>query len=200
MTADIDRGVLYVRNKHSNCKLIGIGHLYGANALLNYLRAHRNENNFIGSHWQVRDTFIEKYAMSPIKELISKNLDEIARGCVQHKWTMQEITNPTQLKEFDDASTSKALGYKDAIDYYLNISSDKAIWDVQIPLISINSEDDPLIYHKGVPVHAHLKNNKLIFVLTRKGAHIGWVEGIFKLRRWYLNVVLEFILWISKSL
>lgn len=210
-TADIHRAVLYVRSKYPNCKLIGIGHSYGANSLVNYLAAHSKDNifiagisisnpyDFIGSHWQIRYRFIEKHAMYPIKELVSKNLDEIARGSANFKWSMQEIINATQLKEFDDAFMSKALGYKDAIDYYLNISSDKTIWDVQVPLISINAEDDPLVYHKGVPVQAHLKNNNLIFVLTRKGGHIGWVEGIFKLRRWYLAVVMEFILWILKS-
>ena len=209
---DIHCGVQYVTTKHPNAKLIGIGHSYGANCIVNYLAAYNKEKtivagisianpyDFVGSCWRIRGTIIEKYIMSGIKELVCKNLDEIARGCSLYKTSMQDIINTTKVKEFDDAFTSKAMGYKDAMDYYTNISSDKSVWDVQVPLMSINAEDDPFIYHKGVPISAHEKNDNLLFVVTRKGGHLGWIEGIFRLRRWYLPIVVDYIHWISKSI
>jgi len=207
---DVHAGVLHVLSKYPEAKLIGIGHSYGANGLVNYLGFHNEHKHFIAgisianpydftqSSKVIQGTIVEKYLMSGIKDLVKASLDTIHQGKERFKWTLEEILATKQLREFDDMVVAKVMGFDGASEYYDKISSEKRVWRVRVPLLSINSEDDPFIEFKGVPVDAHTENENLLFLITKRGAHIGWIEGIFKLQRWYLSVTIDFIKWISK--
>lgn len=208
---DIHAAVLYVKSKYPDAKLIGIGHSYGANAIVNYLGFHNTEKNFLAgisianpydfpkASALTRGTIIEKYLMTGIKEIVRNNLDTLTQHSERYKWSVEEMQRAKQLREFDNAFVAKIMGMKDADDYYDKISSEKRVWNVEVPLLSINAEDDPFVDFKGVPIDAHKKNKNLLFIVTKKGAHIGWVGGLFKLNRWYLSVVRDYITWITEN-
>lgn len=51
--------------------------------------------------------------------------------------------------------------------------------------------------YNGIP-KALSENNQTIVLITPSGGHLGWVEGIFKLKRWYIKPVIEFLNVIQK--
>ena len=55
------------------------------------------------------------------------------------------------LSEFDDMITSALYGFKDSKDYYHKISSARVLHNLRIPLLGINSEDDPILGRDNLP-------------------------------------------------
>lgn len=55
------------------------------------------------------------------------------------------------LSEFDDIITSALYGFKDSKDYYNQISSARVLHNLRIPLLGINSEDDPILGRDNLP-------------------------------------------------
>ena len=49
-------------------------------------------------------------------------------------------------------NTKPMYGFKDAWDYYAQISSCRVIPDIKVPCLSINSIDDPITGPKSLPV------------------------------------------------
>ena len=108
----------------------------------------------------------------------------------------------TTLGQFDEAVTRLAGGssppfpFPTADDYYVWASSHKVLGDVKVPLLALNSDDDPIV--SVLPIHEG--NNVLspwvVFATTQGGGHLGWFEeGSVPghPRRWYRRPVLEWL-------
>jgi predicted alpha/beta-fold hydrolase len=64
--------------------------------------------------------------------------------------------------------------------------------NIKIPLLIIQAKDDPVVEYNGIPKNLSSENQTIV-AITQSGGHIGWIEGIFNLRRWYIKPVLEFL-------
>ena len=206
---DMHQGVLYVKKKYPDAKLIAIGHSYGANTVTNYLAIHNKESNFIAgvsiaNPWDFnlcsvycKGRRVEKHLVADMKKIALAGSEDIKREAKYHQWSLDEILSGNTTDEFDTAFTCKAMGYKTRQEYYTDISSGLRIEDVKVPLFAINAEDDPLIDPRALPRKAHLSNKNLLFLVTKRGGHLGWVDGVFNLRRWHLPIVVDFVKWIA---
>jgi hypothetical protein len=58
---------------------------------------------------------------------------------------VKEIISIRTLKDFDDAYTSKAHGFKDASDYYKQSSSLQFLKNISIPTLLINAKNDSFL-------------------------------------------------------
>lgn len=208
---DMHHGVLYVKSKYPQAKLIAIGHSYGANTLTNYLAMYSQEKhivaavaianpfNLVISSQYAKGTVIERHLVRGLKEIISGGMEDIVSCSSHYGWSVPDILKSNTVQEVDDNFTSKLLGCKNAVDYYEMLSSGRRLKDVKVPFLLINAEDDPFIDPRGLPKDIHLKNKNILFVLTKKGAHIGWIEGVFRLKRWYVSLTTDFVKWIVEK-
>lgn len=208
---DMHHAVQFVKSKYPEAKLIAIGHSFGANTLVNYLARYNEETNMLAgvsianpfnlvlSSKFVRGTIIERHLVKGMKEIINGGLDNIMNSCSRYNLSISDLLKANTIEEIDSEFSCKVFGCKDDEEYYELISSGKRLKDVRVPLLLINAEDDPFISPKGLPRDAHVKNENLLFVRTQKGGHLGWVEGIFKLKRWYIPVVTDFVKWIAEE-
>ncbi|CAL1703610.1 unnamed protein product [Somion occarium] len=98
------------------------------------------------------------------------------------------------LTDFDNMITSKLYGFKDANDYYTRISSVKVLDNLRIPLLGINSKDDPILGKDNLPYTEASRNPWFVFATTEVGGHMGWFERQQdgSLKRWYVKPVKEF--------
>ena len=78
------------------------------------------------------------------------------------------------LVEFDDALTARIHGFAGAADYYSQSSSGRFVESVRIPLLLLSAADDPFIPPSCVP---RPKNPLVTVELSRRGGHLGFVEG-----------------------
>ncbi len=106
--------------------------------------------------------------------------------------SVEEINKIRTLKDFDDAYTSKAHGFSDALDYYEKSSSLQFLSGISVPSLIINALDDTFLSPECYPVKEAKANPDLFLEMTKYGGHVGF----FETRNVYYNEkrALEFIL------
>lgn len=81
------------------------------------------------------------------------------------------------LREIDEAMTAPLHGFASADDYYARSSSRRYLPGVQVPTLILRAEDDPLIPAGDIPYDLFEYNPVLFAGITKRGGHVGWVEG-----------------------
>jgi uncharacterized protein len=104
------------------------------------------------------------------------------------------------MEDFDQAFTRLAghnappFPFESAMDYYAWGSSHRVLPAVRIPLLAINSRDDPVV--REVPMNVD-GGGYVAIVITAGGGHLGWFEsaagGLFQLRRWMCAPLMEWL-------
>lgn len=88
-----------------------------------------------------------------------------------------EIESIKILKDFDDVYTSKAHGFKDAIDYHKKCSSLQFLKKITIPTLIINALNDSFLSPECFPVKEAKHNSNLHLEMPDYGGHVGFVDS-----------------------
>jgi uncharacterized protein len=89
--------------------------------------------------------------------------------------------------------TTPPFPFDSEVDYYIWASSHRGLGDIQVPFLTLNSADDPIV--QSVPEDA-AGNGFVAMSLTSKGGHLGWYEASDRMgeaRRWIKKPVLEWL-------
>lgn len=89
----------------------------------------------------------------------------------------QEMNSIKTLKDFDDVYTSKAHGFKDALDYYDKSSSLQFLKNISIPTLLINAENDSFLSLDCYPIEEAKANSNLYLEMPKYGGHVGFYDG-----------------------
>ena len=201
-TSDLHFAMRFIKKEYPITKIIGCGFSLGANILTKYCAEYKN-NVFDGIisianpycfittsnalHRSVLGKVYSRRIASNLKENILSNHSIFCNLEIYDKTEIEDIRD---LKEFDNICTSRAFQYKSGMDYYRHASSAKYIPDLDIYTLCLHSLDDPIAYFEGIPYHEILKNDKVVFVATSVGVHIGWFS--LGKERWFVDPVIEF--------
>ena len=90
------------------------------------------------------------------------------------KITNQEMTSIKTLKDFDDVYTSKAHGFKDALDYYEKSSSLQFLDNIKIPTLILNAKNDSFLSPECYPIKEAGSNPNLYLEMPDYGGHVGF--------------------------
>jgi predicted alpha/beta-fold hydrolase len=90
--------------------------------------------------------------------------------------SVKEIDNIKTLMDFDDAYTSKAHGFKNALDYYEKSSSLQFLHNIKTPTLVINALNDSFLSSDCYPVKAAKNNPNLYLEMPKHGGHVGFVD------------------------
>lgn len=90
--------------------------------------------------------------------------------------TLTQLKAMRRIREFDDAITSKAHGFTDALDYYRRCSGLPLLSQVRTPLLIIHAKDDPFMTPEVIPKAEDLPAC-VEYQLTEHGGHVGFVSG-----------------------
>jgi len=85
------------------------------------------------------------------------------------------------VREFDDAITAPAFGYRDAEDYYEHVGAKKVVDRVRVPMLMITAQDDPFVPYASFLKARVAENPCVDFVAPRHGGHCGFIsrfEGV----------------------
>jgi len=80
------------------------------------------------------------------------------------------------LKDFDDVYTSKAHGFKDALDYYKKASCLQFLPNIRIPSLIINALNDSFLSAECYPVKEAKNNPNLYLEMPKYGGHVGFIQ------------------------
>ncbi|GLD72354.1 monoacylglycerol lipase ABHD2-B-like protein [Lates japonicus] len=103
----------------------------------------------------------------------------------------------TSLMQIDDSIMRKFHGYSSLKEYYEKESCVHYIHKVTVPLLLVNSSDDPLVHQSllAIPRTLSEKMPNVIFVLTQHGGHLGFFEGAVLFPQpltWMDKVIVEY--------
>ncbi len=98
------------------------------------------------------------------------------------------------VREFDDAITGPAFGFKDAEEYYEASGAKRVIAQVRVPLLLMTAKDDPFVPYDSF-ARAKVGANPLVrFVVPEHGGHCGFISKWTGTERfWAEERVVEFM-------
>ena len=78
------------------------------------------------------------------------------------------------LRDFDEGVTAPMGGYINAEDYYRKCSSIHTASSINIPVLILSSNDDPIVDHSYLNITQ--KNPNLEHIITNYGGHLGFIQ------------------------
>ena len=111
-----------------------------------------------------------------------------------HEISKTDVKSIKTLKDFDDVYTSKAHGFKDALDYYERCSSLQFLRNIKIPTLVINALNDSFLSPECYPVKEAKQNPNLYLEMPKHGGHVAFInrKNVYYNERRGLEFVLEF--------
>lgn len=110
----------------------------------------------------------------------------------------QQLLATRTFREFDDLITGPLHGFKDAHDYYTQSSSIRFLDRIRVKTLLMNAWDDPFLPATVLERVREIAtaNADLYLEFSRRGGHVGWVEGNPWAQRYYMEE--RAVGWLSK--
>ncbi|RKP35075.1 Alpha/Beta hydrolase protein [Dimargaris cristalligena] len=108
---------------------------------------------------------------------------------------LASVAKSKTVRDFDDLVTRRVFGYATVQDYYTSASSGPYVPRVRIPLLCLNSLDDPVCSAQSIPYRAIRENPYTVLATTASGGHLGWFEAGSdgnRVRPWSIDPISEF--------
>jgi len=112
------------------------------------------------------------YAIRFKKNLVGKLKEKQKK--YPEKIVDSDIKGLVTLKDFDDIYTSRAHGFKDALDYYEQCSCLQFLPNIKIPALLLNAQNDSFLGPECFPIKEAEQNDKLYFEISKYGGHVGY--------------------------
>ena len=109
------------------------------------------------------------------------------------KLSIEELNSIKSLNDFDNTYTSKAHGFKNALDYYEKSSSLQFLPNIKTPTLIINALNDSFLSPECYPVKEAKENPNLYLEIPKYGGHAGFVDkkNVYYNERRALEFVME---------
>ena len=107
----------------------------------------------------------------------------------------QELLECENPLIFDEIFNAKLHGYRTATEYYRNISAVKTLSQIDIPVLCINSLDDPITPYQAIAYDDIRMNPNIFLIVTERGSHMAFIsnEKFTELKQWNLKPAFEFL-------
>jgi len=185
-TEDLDAVVQHVLSKgqYDNIYIKGIS--LGANMVLKYAGEGRELPTELksviavstpcdlkGSCGELLSLKNKHYAIRFLAHLKDKLKPKL--GQFPNDISVSDFDSIKTLKDFDDVYTSKAHGFKDALDYYEKASCLQFLLNIKVPSLIINALNDSFLSAECYPVKEAKHNPSLYLEMPKYGGHVGFV-------------------------
>ncbi len=186
-TEDLEAVIDYVISNYSYQTIIIKGFSLGGNVTLKYL----GEREYIpeqikagiaisvpcflyGSMLELHTFKNVLYAKRFKKHLLEKLKEKKQR--FPHLVSDKDFNNIKTLKDFDDFYTSKAHGFKDALDYYDKCSCLQFLNSIKTPAYILNAKNDSFLSQECFPVKIAEEHKYIHLEITDYGGHVGFYD------------------------
>ncbi len=211
---DIERALNVIRANpnYGKAKIFAIGYSYGANNLLLYLgdihSKFDKDHKIIEAAISISNPFDMKICqrlceyniisclVSYLERRNSRKIRKSMENCKNIKnMDMEELVNCYSVKKFDEIFSAKMYGNKSADDYYRHISSCEKMQYIDIPVLCINSYDDPMTPRDAIAYDEIKINPHLLLIVTDRGSHMSFIsnEKINEFHQWHFKPAFEFL-------
>jgi uncharacterized protein len=136
---------------------------------------------------------LDKSIASMMKQGFKEHLHEplFLQMCKEKGINSKKVLASKSIDEYNRNYSVILGGYKDVEEYKESASSYKVVKHINLPTLSINTTNDPIIPVHAVPVEDIQKTERFVQVILNSGDHTEYLSG-FKLERWVYSLMLEF--------
>ncbi|XP_068663379.1 embryogenesis-associated protein EMB8-like [Aristolochia californica] len=202
-TEDLRKVVNKLHKEHPEAPLFTVGTSIGANILVKYLGEEGENTPVAGaasicSPWDllVGDRFINrKFVQKIYDRMLTIGLQGYAQ---MHESILSRLANwegikkSRSIREFDNYATCLVGKFETVDSYYRHCSSACFVGNVAVPLLCINSLDDPLCTMEAIPWDECRTNKNIVLATTPHGGHLAFFEGMTAKSLWWVGAVGEF--------
>ena len=109
------------------------------------------------------------------------------------RYPLDGLARVRTLREFDDAITAPAFGYRDAEDYYYRASALRVVGQIRVPTLIVAAQDDPFVPFASFRAPAIAANARITFVAPPRGGHCSFISRFAGEERFWAEArVVEF--------
>ena len=207
---DIDLCLDEIKKVYNKAKIYAISGSFGANNLLFYLG--EKNNKFKEKKIDAAVSFSNPYNMEMCAKLSqgsfvstlvtyleqrnSKKIKNAIEKCSNLSYlNIKELLNCESPLLFDEIFSAKIHGFRTATEYYRNISAIKNLINIDVPVLCINSIDDPITPYQAIAYDDIRLNPNIFLIVTEKGSHMGFIsnEKLIELKQWNIIPAFEFL-------
>ncbi|KAL6748428.1 hypothetical protein V8C86DRAFT_1154470 [Haematococcus lacustris] len=189
---------------------LALGFSQGSNVLCHYLGLHANDPPPFTAAISVSNAFdlvtgtaalhldwvTDALITRPLKRLLRKELAAVTelKEARNLQLDLVKALSTHHVREFDQALLVPAFGFGSVDEYYHTQSCKDVLMDICTPLLLLNNLDDPVIPPalSLLGQEAASRNPALIAVCTKRGGHLGWLQGWLG-RPWLVDVMVDYM-------
>ncbi len=169
-------------------EVVLVGYSMGGNITLKYLGVHGKE---------APDVIRRAVSVSaPVDLLASAKLLDLPQNRFYRNRFMKKLLLKMQLKstqfpgrldmsrlkavriweDFDNYFSAPVNGYRDAQDFYQQASAINFMSGIQVPVLLLNAQNDPLLSPECAPIWLAEKMHNFYLETPRQGGHVGFIN------------------------
>ena len=186
-TEDLSEVLEHISRTRNYKNIVLNGFSLGGNLCLKYIGETKRHTNLIkacvavSTPCYLHGSMIALHKRENIlyKKRFKKNLvDKLIQKqqLFPEKISDETIRSIISLKDFDDAYTAPAHGFKNALDYYEKSSSLQFIPQINIPTFILNAKNDSFLSEECYPREEALKHKNIFLEIPNYGGHVGFYD------------------------
>lgn len=187
---DIELALNHVREKNPNSRIIASGFSLGGIVLTRYLgergdRAKVDAAMLISANYDLVNgtrhmetgyihRFVGRLMTKALADALLSQKDVLVRANKPVQW--DKMKQATSFRELDRYFTCPMFGYNDPEDFFRDATNINRIARIKVPTLALNSGDDLFSPYETLPPIEKL-NEAVVFVITQRGGHLGFMDG-----------------------
>jgi len=199
---DTARLISYIKKSRGDSPIVALGYSLGAAMLVKYIGGHQHDEVrdgidsmplsaaiIVSCPWDFNQ-IIEHIQASSMAGLYDRYFSSIYKEAIinsgQNSGFSEEVIEQAiksnSLREIDELIMKSVWGFTSLEEYYSKIGCIEEVKNVQIPLLILHANDDPLVPTHVVPKEAIKQNKYIVYAETQKGGHVAWLSGLLPTR------------------